>query len=340
MPGQEREISDDTKILARNLRTLLSQEGWSYADLAFKLQNAGYRIQPSDLGKYLRIGLQSPKSETKSKGYKDIPSALVSRCASVFKTPLDALYKSNHNPAHHPSNLCDPRYHDLGSYAEKLIEHEEHLRRNRQIKIFGPSVTLRAMHPEVRERYHLSQFGSIGSVKERFDKLGDDLRRHYFKFDPAKALEVINFVRFENLKRLIQCKAPFDRCRPSDVVSFFELLRTECAQNRRFRLRLLLDEKFDKHPDELTRIKSWDTIAVIGNTLATWRTNDFVVLWNEEDAVVSEWTDLLDQLEKLSVYPQLDQLLETAVNRLDAYEKGKPDMWEMPPSHLLWQPQC
>jgi hypothetical protein len=339
MPRQAREISEATKVLARNLSKELDRRTWSHSDLAFKLRQDGYSIQPSDLGKYLRIGLHSSERAD----YKEIPSALAYHCARVFGIPLDELFRSDHCPACLPTNWCDPRHHALENYAEKLIEHER-LRRNREIKIFGPSVTLRAMHPDIRERYHLSLFdrgkgAAMGCLLEHYNQLADDLRQHYLHFDPAEAPEVVNFVRFSDLMRVVLCQPPFDLCRPSDVVSFFEYLRTECVKHRRFRLRILPDEQLDGHAIR-QQIDAWDTIAVIGKTLVTRRANDFTVNWHEDDDVVSECAQFLDRLERLSVYPRLDQCLDAAEKRLRAYENGSLDSWELPRRDSLWQEQC
>src|SRR4051812_12813386 len=111
MPRQAHEISEVTKVLAGNLNKELHCRNWSYADLASRLRQAGYPIQPSDLGKYLRIGLRTPERAD----YKEIPSTLVYYCARVFETPVDELFRPDHCPVHHPTNWCDPRYHDLGS---------------------------------------------------------------------------------------------------------------------------------------------------------------------------------------------------------------------------------
>jgi hypothetical protein len=147
-------------------------------------------------------------------------------------------------------------------------------------------------------------------------------------------------VRFSDLVRVVERQPPFDCCKPSDAVLFFEYLRTECVnKHRRFRLRLLPDEQLDKHPDLQREVDAWDTIAVIGKTLATRRANDYTVNWNEDDAVVSECAHLLDQLERLSVYPRLDQWVDAAVERVRAEEKGNLAAWELPRASL-WQYPC
>jgi hypothetical protein len=340
MARQAHEISEVTKVLARNLDKERDCRDWTYADLASRLRQDHYQIQPSDLGKYLRIGLY----ERTGGVYKEIPADLVYHCARVFETPVEALFRPDHRPEPRPLNWYDPRDQDLGSYAEKLIEHESR-RRNQRIKIFGPSVTLRAMPPDIRERYHHSLFDrrkgtKMGRLLEGYNRLGDELQQHYLDFDPAEAPEIVNFVRLSDLVRVILCQPPFDLCRPSDVVSFFEHLRTECIKHRRFRLRLLPDEQLDKHPDLQREIDAWDTIAVIGTTLATRRAKDFIVTWHEDDRVVNGCARLLDRLERLAGYPKLDQCLEAAVKRLRAYEKGSLDAWKSPPPGSLWQDPC
>jgi len=291
-----------TLRMAANARKELDRRSWSYEDLAPRIGRSVPQVKR----------LMNPRGPNGRRHWDAHDIFAVAGALGISVEDLDGGAPTG-------TTFWDPRIEQPSSLLNTFAEHQEH---SPNVVAFNRIVPCSVMTPIIQHQHYLSLFAPFMSdpFDARFCRTYNDFasfRRETFlrNGSDAKLCATALMLR-SDFERMVFRQPPFHQCSRQYVLQNLEHLRTECVQKRRFRLALISDVKV---PPQLYPRISFDSVALVGDTLRVERRADFLVECSQNSARVDDAKATLSQLASLVDFEPGD--FQTLTRELEHYMK-------------------